>query len=140
MGISLNPMNDPSRESSAKHIASLLTLFCGVSLIILSLIWPSVSTGRSQWSYEQAREYQSVSGELHGLSHQAAHQEEVRSDVDALADKVKAAQSEFQRLHEELETARQSPLRVATALRFLGVVLVVLGAIIYYHQWSQIHT
>jgi predicted PurR-regulated permease PerM len=106
----------------------------GVVLIGLSLVWPAVSSGRSQWSDEQAREYQSVSAELHGLSHQLAHEQEEGGDVDTLAQKLQQANSEFDRLHQQLETAQQSPLRIASVLRFLGFVLIVVGAIVHYRD------
>ena len=132
--MSFNPMNDSSHASNRRFVLSIASLACGVVLILLSLVWPKVSTGRSQWSDVQAHKYQSVSAELHGLSHQFAHQQEEGGDVEALAQKLHSARSEFERLHGQLKAARQSPLRVATILRFLGFVLVVLGTIVHYQD------
>jgi len=111
---------------------SAVALLCGLGLIALSWVWPFVSSGRSQWSDQQAREYQRVSTELHGLSHEFARQQEEGSDVDAVAEKLKSAQSEFSRLHQDLEAARQSPLRIASLLRLLGLALIVVGVIVHY--------
>ena len=95
--------NDSPRVTFDRSVFSLVAALCGVALIGLSFVWPSVSQGRSKWTEEQARDYQSVSAEFHGLSH--AHEDGDESDH---AERLKAAQAKFYKLRSELEAASAS--------------------------------
>jgi uncharacterized protein HemX len=123
-------MNLTPRSLIFHKRSSLKELRCEVVLIGLSLAWPTVANGRGQWSVEQAREYQTASAQLHGLTHELAHEQD--QDGDALAQKIQQAQSEFDRLHEQLQAAQQSPLRISLILRLLGFALIVVGVIVHY--------
>ena len=125
-------MNESPEGSPRQHLWALAAMVCGVGLIGLSLVWPSVSSGRSQWSDEQAKQYQKTSAEYHSLSHEVAHQAEQGGDLTALTEQFNATQAEFERLHAQLQAARNSPARMAGVLRLMGVVLVAVGAVLHY--------
>ena len=127
-------MTATPRDNAIRSI-SLSLLVIGCILIGLSLVWPSISTGRAQWSDEQAREYQATSAELHSLSHEMAQHS---NDADeALERRLRTAQGEFDRLHTQLQAARESPLRLAAFLQILGSLLVIVGAVLYYVQRAR---
>ena len=134
--MSTNPMNELSGTPFWKSALSFAAIAGGIVLVVLSLIWPSVSIGRAQWSDDRAHEYQRVSAQLHGLSHQFADQQEQGRADDALAEKLHQAQAEFNQLHQQLQVAQQSPLRIASLMRLLGLGLIVVGAIPHY--WHRI--
>jgi hypothetical protein len=101
-------------------------------LIGLSLVWSTISSGRSRWTDDQALQYQSISAELHGLSH-AHHDEDDEHDEDH-AVRLRAAQDKFDQLRSELGAARRRPQQIADVLQLVGIVLIALGVAAYYRQ------
>ena len=84
------------------------------------------ATGHN-YSEVEAKQYQSVSKKLHGLSGKFASAEIPSLE---LKKEMAAAQKEFAERLERLEKAKNSGLRLRNALLFGGVALVILGAVI----------
>jgi hypothetical protein len=106
-----------------------LLLMIGLALVALSLAWPRLSDGSSTWTNEKAEAYQAASAEVHQRTMQMAAtppEEQTRANKEALAD----AQTTYAGLRAELDDARTRPARLATILRFGGILLAISGAII----------
>jgi predicted PurR-regulated permease PerM len=131
------PTNDLRESSSRQSSVSFVVLLIGVVLIGVSLVLPKYATGRSQWSDEQAFQYQATSAELHSLSHQFADASESGANDQEIELRLQSAQEEFERLHSQLEAARQSPARLATIMQLLGSVMVAIGAVLYFLNHAQ---
>ena len=111
-----------------RDAAAMVLLFSGLGLIALSMVWPSVSSGSVGWTDDKALAYQAASGEVHSLSMQAAATEpekQTREFHEKLAD----AQSKYVELRAELDAARGRPARIATILRYAGIVLLAVGVV-----------
>jgi hypothetical protein len=111
------------REASAMFL-----LLAGLGLIALSLVWPAISSGPSAWTDEKALAYQAASAKVHSLSMQAAGtgpEQQTRELHDKLAD----AQTKYVDLRAELDAARSQPARLATILRYSGILLLAAGVI-----------
>jgi hypothetical protein len=113
-----------------RAISALSMLMVGVLLVGLSLVWARFVTGRSAWSDQQAREFQAASTKLHSLSHDFAHKAE-HGDTEAIRPDLDKAQAHFAELNAQLESARNRPARIATILRFTGLLLAVAGGALY---------
>ena len=114
----------PWRETSA-----MLILLIGLGLIALSLIWRSISSGKTTWTDEKALAYQSASAEVHRLSMQAGESEPEKPSRK-LHDKLADAQSKYVDLRAELDAARSRPARIATILRYTGILFLAAGMVL----------
>ena len=94
----------------------------GLILVVASVIWPKLDTGRSSWSDEKAKAYQDVSLDYHNLSFRDPNKAENRR----LLDETKA---KFEVLKSELDSSRERGNKVATWLRWTGVVLAIVGGV-----------
>lgn len=115
---------------------SLVALIGGLILTMLSFAWPAVSTGRSEWSDQQAVEYQAASSELHRLSLQIGStppEDQSRAKQKELAD----AQSKYAALRAELDAARRYPTRIAAVLWYTGIFLLICGLIDLARTWGK---
>lgn len=124
------PAIDGSAESIRRPQAAIVMLLLGVVLIVVALMWPSLPTGNSAWSVDQAREYQSASVSLHELSHK--YEGELSKTRSALPPEFRQAKEKFDRLREELDTAQQRQMRIAHLMFFCGVLLAVAGGAIHF--------
>jgi hypothetical protein len=127
----------------------LAVLVLGVLLVVLSLLWPALSSGRAQWSDEQARAYQQISAELHGLSHSpddgrhhthdhaTPHDHAAPGDPRSHAEQIAAAQARFNELRGELESAQQGPMRIAKLLWMTGILLVCAGGVASFRRQQR---
>lgn len=115
--------------------ASAFALIAGVALIALSMFWPSsASAGRSNWSPQQAKQYQQASARLHELSHAPEHP----TPAQTLAHdrELKQAEAEFGAMRADLDTALGSSGKTTTILRLAGAVLIITGCIALYQRRS----
>jgi hypothetical protein len=122
---------EPAKGRAWQIIFAVILVAGGFGLIAWSFIWPSVSSRRSGWSQDQAREYQAASARLHSLSHQHAHAAE-RGNEAAVRAELDKAQANYEVLRGELESAMRRPRRIAILLRLAGLALVGAGAMILY--------
>jgi hypothetical protein len=124
------PNTEKTNDRSSWSItpgASLLVI--GLVLIALSVAWPKLSNGSPSWSDEKAESYQAASAELHQLSMQMAGtpaEDQTRARQDALA----AAHTKYAALRAELDEARSRPARIATILRYSGILLAMVGTLL----------
>jgi hypothetical protein len=119
--------NEPREPLAVRPIISAVFVIVGLGLFAFSFVWPGSSTRLARWSTDQALEYQAASANLHRLSHEFS-----RSAGTDKAQQVRAelhkAQSEFDVLRAELDSATARPKQIAMLLRFGGLALAAAGA------------
>ena len=130
--IDIEPL-EPRATLNLRPILSGLAVIAGLVLFAVSFVSPATSTRSAAWSTEQAVEYQSASSNLHRLSHEyarAAGTDEanrVRAELDK-------AQSEFDVLSDDLESAIARPKRLAWYLRIGACLMVFVGAAGFFYS------
>ncbi len=120
------PVSSQPTASRGSNI-SAIAIIAGIGLILLSLVWPSSSLSRATWSQEQAQQFQAASVKLHDLSHGATH-----PTAEALAAherELAKAEAEFKSIRADLDSAINRPKNHALAMRILGAILLIAGAI-----------
>ena len=120
--------HEPATVATSRHVLAAIMLAVGIGAAVLSFAWTSISSGRSKWSNEQARKYQTAAAKLHGLSHEYAHQAR-EGNERGIRDRLAKAQAEYESLHALLESAIARPKQVAWALRVVGILLMAAGAL-----------
>lgn len=120
--------SEPARPFAWRDAWAMLLTLAGLVLIALSAVWPRVATGRHGWTDEKAVAYQSASADVHRLSMQAAATEP-ESQSRALHDELAEAESRYVELRAELDSARGKPARIATMLRYAGILLLAGGIV-----------
>lgn len=103
----------------------------GIALLGLSFANFLQGGGRSEWTDEKALQYQQAATTFHHLAHEAGHS---GGSEDALRQKenLRQAQSDFERLRVELETARHRSIHWPTLLRIAGAALGIAGIVTYF--------
>jgi len=121
----------------SRHTLSIvfaIVLGGGLALIGLSMIWPQIFDGSSQWTQEKADQWTKTKDRLHVLSF-AVHAPPgaERSgrlgkpeDIKAEYDRIKLANEEFAA---EFDEAYNGPKRMAATLKWSGVAIAAVGAI-----------
>jgi hypothetical protein len=105
----------------------LVLLVGGVVLLLASFFLPSRMLGHGGWSTEDAKRYQAASVKLHTLSHTAVHAKP--ADQPQMRKDLAEAQSDYESIRKELDSAISGPRRTALTLRILGGLLLVSGGI-----------
>jgi hypothetical protein len=110
-----------------------LLLIAGIASIVLSFSRYVAASGQVAWSQDEALQYQAAAVKLHGLSHQFVHesrqgnQQSVRAELDK-------AQTEYDALRTQLESAMNRSKYIARMLRVSGVLLMTGAALCLYLQ------
>jgi hypothetical protein len=125
------PAVDEGGASTRRRQTALGLLLAGIALILVSFLWPSLPIGKPAWSEDQAKEYQSASATLHGLSHKYEN-ELNHAKNGALPTEFQQAKDKYEHLHQQLNEARQGPSRLATLLFCGGILFSLVGAAIYF--------
>ncbi len=120
------PSPEPAKSPVWGQVLSGVLLLSGIGLIAWSLILPALSNGRRSWSQEQARQYQMTAIRLHGLSHDMVHAAEQGSE-EATRAELDKAQTEYDLLRRQLESAMARPRYIAWLLQIGGVLLAAAG-------------
>ena len=114
-----------------KKLAYPLGLFfvvLGVAFLLASAIWPRVAARNSSYTRADGDAYSQAAGTYHQLSFQNANKPDKQ-------DEVKAAEQEYDRRRETLDRARNRPAQVAATLKWTGISMAVLGAVLLlYHK------
>lgn len=103
-------------------IAGISCLLLGLLLTVVSLILPSLDDGSRAWSNDKAQQYQQTAERIHQLSGSPSGAPDA---AQRLA--LREAQDEHDRLDQERRQAIDSAAWRATALRWSGVALILLG-------------
>lgn len=111
----------------------LIAMGVGIFLIGLSSLWPSM-TAKALWSEQQAREHSQAAAALHWLAHAHADGRHGGGETNhhPKADSLRAARDRYERSKAMLERARSYPQRIATALKWTGVLCALLGIMGYF--------
>ena len=64
--------NEPQHSSDWRTALAIALIAVGLLLVVASVIMPASAAGGTNWSPEQAKQYQAASVKLHSLSHTAA--------------------------------------------------------------------
>jgi hypothetical protein len=117
--------DDQSFDWHARLLFALLAL--GALLLVASFILPTRSLGQASWSKSEAKEYQSASMKLHGLSHAAVHAKP--AEQQALRKDLAQAQADYDAIRAKLNSAVSGPRKTAWVLRITGVACLVIGGV-----------
>jgi flagellar basal body-associated protein FliL len=109
----------------------LILIAVGVALLGLSFASFVHSDGRSVWTEEKAVQYQQAAATFHQLAHEAGHLGG-SEDSTRVNDNLQQAQSDFEQLRTELESARRGSIHWPVLLRIAGTTLAVAGAISFF--------
>lgn len=111
---------------------SAFALIVGIALIALSMFWPSTATaGRSNWSPQQAKQYQQASARRHELSNKP-RQDLTAAERLAYDREAEQAKAEYDAIRADLDSAIGSSAKITTILRLAGAVLIITGCIVLY--------
>ena len=108
----------------------LVLLVGGVVLLLASFFLPSSMLGHGGWSTEDAKRYQAASVRLHTLSHTAVHAKP--ADQPQMRKDLAEAQSDYESIRIQLDSAIAGPRRTALTLRIVGGLFLVAGGISAY--------
>lgn len=126
--------NEPDRKLAWLPILAGSLLASGIGLTLLSFFWTNVASGHSNWSPEQAEQYQAAAARLHGLSHESVHATR-NGDAQAVHEKLEKAKVEYDALRTQLDAAIVRPGQIAFVLRTAGFALLAAGGFgLYYSQ------
>jgi len=124
-----------------KMYLPLIVLGVGVSLVVLSFLWPRM-VRKAVWSEEQATERSQAGGHLHALMHARVHSkargnshEEGHGEhgtAGPTAEEIEAARQRFDRTTEGLDKARARREGTARLLKWAGGICSLLGAAGYF--------
>ncbi len=128
--------DDELGASTRRRQTAMGLLLAGIALISLSFLWPSLPLGKPAWSEDQAKDYQSASATLHGLSHKYEN-ELNRAKNGALPAEFQQAKDKYDHLRQQLDEARQGPSRLATLLFCGGILFSLVGAAIYFSSGRE---
>lgn len=103
------------------HQLSPAVVLLGVVLVAFSFYLGTTQAGQSSWTPEKAEALQQASQRAHDA---------VSNNLDPR--QREAAMQEFESLQEELDAAKNSPDNRAALFRYLGIGLVVVGAVMYW--------
>lgn len=117
------------RGSNDLKILSSLCVSLGILLIVAAFVYPLTVKTESLWTREQAQERIERGIEAHAStcahSHNHAHNPPQAKHEDQ-------SLRRYERIQAELNKARERPHKIASILKWLGVVSTVLGAGVYY--------
>jgi hypothetical protein len=113
------------------HVVSALLLLVGLALVVRSFFVDNVTGARPAWSEQQAGNYQEAAIKLHGLSHEAVHASGTANEPRIKAE-LENAQAEYDKLLDQLESARARPKRIAWLMRIGGALLLAAGCAVLF--------
>src|SRR3954464_7739875 len=99
----------PMKASEQKRTVnwwSTLAALCitgGIVILLTSLLWPNKSTSHSNWSLEQAKQYQAASVKLHSLSHASLHADP-GTDPQTARKELQQAEDDYQAIRSQLDS------------------------------------
>ena len=106
----------------------------GTILMAAAFLYPRMVDTKSLWSEKQAKERTEVGYTVHHLKHAHSHDQDHASAVDKRKEEV---QKNYERIQAEFDEARSRPYKIASMLKWLGVVSTVFGAGVYYATRGQ---
>lgn len=125
------------QQPSTRRLAvPYILLSGGVALILFSFMLPARLLSQSNWTPEQAKQYQAASLKLHSLSHASLHSTP-EADREAQQNQLKQADADYQAIRSQLDSATKRPKNIAFAMRILGAGLLIVGGITLYFTRTQ---
>ena len=121
--------SEPSHHVDRRTGLAIALIAVGLLLVAASVFLPEAATRGTNWSPEQAKQYQAASVKLHSLSHTAARSPEKQEE---LRKQLQDAEKEYASRRADLDAALNRPHRVTFMLRVAGVFLAAAGGISAY--------
>ena len=115
-------------------VLPVVFVLLGIVLMAAAFLYPRMLKPQSLWSEKQAKERTEIGYAVHSLAHPHSHDPSQSSAIDKHREKV---QKVYERIQAELDDARARPHKIASFLKWLGVISTVLGAGVYYAERGQ---
>ena len=115
-------------------ILSALCVSLGILLMAAAFVYPRTVKTESLWTQEQSQERIELGIAAHALTCAHSHNHAPTSPQDKCEDK---SLRRYEKIQADLVAARERPRRIASVLKWLGVVSTVLGAGVYYATRGQ---
>ena len=114
----------------------------GMLLLVASVVWEQLFPPTRAWTEEKSQRLAELGSETNRLKfalvqsqqHPSVHAGQNPAEVKLAYDK---ARQEYDLLHQQFQSARDSPKTVAAVLRWAGIVLVAAGALLFYSNRSS---
>jgi hypothetical protein len=151
------------RSMSRSHLP-IIALLIGMALFVCSWLWPFFVGGRHAWSDSDAAQYQQAAAQLHELTYlygvavqQATQGEQAKAgnqsvspdpiptldtagvryaEVKSLADRLAQVKERYNGLHAKLTSAQTAGWAAAGVMRWVGIVVIAIGALGYFSMRS----
>lgn len=115
-----------------KDSIPVVAMALGIPLVILSLVWPLIFPATNSWTEEKAVKMADLGKELKFVAakiYDAETQPSIvgQENLPELKSEQREKTKELEALRKEFENQRDKPQTIATYLRWVGIVLVILG-------------
>jgi Flp pilus assembly protein TadB len=118
-------INEPEHRTDWRTALAIALIATGLLLVVASVIIPAGAAAGTNWSPEQAKQYQAASVKLHSLSQSsAAATPEKRRELKS---QLQDAEKDYASRRADLDSAIGRPNRMRWFLRLAGVVVAAAG-------------
>jgi hypothetical protein len=122
--------NEPEHRSDWRTALAIALIALGLLIVVASVIMPASAAGGTNWSLEQAKQYQAASVKLHSLSHTSASANPEKQRE--LKSQLQEAEKDYASRRVDLDSAISRPTRVRWILRMAGVAVAAAGGVCAY--------
>lgn len=117
-----------------KSILPMIAVVLGVLLLAIGFVWGNLFPPSAAWSPEQNERLSALGLELKGISFKVAEAEgnpQMHRGGNPAELKAKQIElkKEYDALHAEFESARDSPATTGNTLKWVGIIVAVGGAV-----------
>jgi hypothetical protein len=109
----------------------IVTIICGMVLLVISWTGPFHALSKTAWSDEQAKAYANASHKFHQLSHQSIHLPKREDHSSPFQVELAEAKVNYQELRQQLDHARSRPKYFRWFANGLGILLVGTGCLLW---------
>lgn len=117
-----------------KAVLPIAMVLLGVVLLVASVVWPSLFPATNNWTNEKSERLAELGSQTNLLKFQLVEAQNNPSmhagrNPAELKQKYEVVRAEYDQLHAEFESARDTPEGMARTLRYSGIALVLLGGV-----------
>jgi cytochrome c biogenesis protein CcdA len=122
--------SEPEHRTDWRTALAIALIALGLLLVMVSVIMPAGTAGGTNWSPEQAKQYQAASVKLHSLSHSSASANPEKQRE--LKNQLQEAEKDYASRRADLDSAIGRPTRVRWILRMVGIAVAAAGGVSAY--------